>query len=172
MCCPCGSCPWSGSDYAIRREGWRLSPTFRDAAVRSEGPPRRTSPADGADQQLDRHRDAAELGSQHRRVEQDLGDERQRLIPDPEALTNGVGQRVLADRGGATEHLGDEDDAEGAEREHPQEMVFEIAARLGAGRNGAGIEEASDAGDDPERDLERVLHRLDVIEVAYKKEAT
>jgi hypothetical protein len=30
---------------------------------------------------------------------------------------------------------------------------------------------ASGAGDDPECDFDRVLHRLDVIEVAYTKEA-
>src|SRR3954449_11227000 len=64
---------------------------------------------------------------------------------------------MVADSGESAGHLDEEDDADRAERDRPDELVAKARARLRRGRNRAGLQKAAHAGDDPKRDFEDLL---------------
>src|SRR5829696_8759534 len=65
----------------------------------------------------------------------------------------------MAHRRETPRHLDEEDDADRAENDRPDELIAERRAGLRRGRQRADLEEAADARDDAERYLQQLVHR-------------
>ena len=71
--------------------------------------------------ELESDADAAELGGEDEAIDDELRDERPDLVVDAEALADGGGERMVADGAESAGHFGEEDDADGAEDDSPDE---------------------------------------------------
>jgi hypothetical protein len=122
------------------------------------GPPPGRYPRD----ELQRQTEPADLGREDQAVDQQAQDQRQDEEVGAETLAHGPPDGVLAHGRETARHLDQEDRAHGAERDHPQMPKAEERPGLAGRGDHPDIEESADAGDDPERDLERLvaLHEL------------
>src|SRR2546423_9243374 len=80
----------------------------------------------------------------------------------PEALAQGVDDRVSAHRREAPRHLDERREAQRAEKNGPEQLVAKLSTGLGGRHHRADLEKASDAREYAERDLEELLrlHRV------------
>ena len=81
-------------------------------------PPLKADPG----RKFERERDAADLGREHQEVDEQRRDERQQEEVEAEPLAHGIGDRVPAHRREAARHLDQEDDADRAEHDRPEEL--------------------------------------------------
>src|SRR5204862_7640606 len=107
---------------------------------------------------MQRHGDAAHFGGEHEEIDEHLADEEEREIPEPAALAHRVNERMMADAGEPSRHLGQEHDADGADEQHPQHLHAEGGAGERRRGNGADVEKAADARDNTEGEVGNVLH--------------
>ena len=77
------------------------------------------------------------------------------LEADP--LANGVEDGLSRHRGDASAHLRVDDDPDDADRDHPHQLVAERRAGRGVEDEVTDVDEASDRGEDPERDPKNLL---------------
>ena len=111
-----------------------------------------------AGDELERQADAAQLRGEHHEVDDQLQATRDDREVEPERFAHGVGERVFRDGGETARHLGEEDETDGREGERPDQLEAKRGAAVGARRDRPDLEEAADAGDDAEGDLQKV-HR-------------
>src|SRR6185312_269379 len=100
----------------------------------------------------------ADLGAEHeqRDAEHDKQQHREEVRAEP--FAHRVGYRALAARRESARHLDEKCDADGAERDRPDELVAEAGSRLRGSGDRADLEEPADARDDSEPDLQESLH--------------
>src|SRR6185503_7802462 len=91
-----------------------------------------------------------------------------------ETLADRVGDRAVADGGEPARLLGEEDDAQRAQHDGPRELEAVQRPGLRCGRDRPDVEEAADAGDDAEPDLQELLHgrRASAFDVASSRSTT
>ena len=70
---------------------------------------------------------------------------------------------MSADRSEAASHFHKKDDADRAENDRPDELKAKRRSCLGGRRDRADLEKAADAGNNAERYLEKLAHRLSVF---------
>ena len=101
--------------------------------------------------------EAADFGCEGQEVEADSGGEQEQGKVGAKAVVDGFTERVAAHHGKAAGHFHKKDEADGAGQDGPDEVKAIVGARLGGRGDGAGIEEAADAGNDAESDFEGAL---------------
>ena len=100
----------------------------------------------------------AQLGRKDAHASHKQDRERGHEEREPEALADGVDERVAADGGKAPCHLDKEGEACAAEQHGPAELVAEARACLRGRDERSDLEEAADAGDDSQRDARPLAH--------------